>query len=199
MPIVSEVDPFNHPRYDGHKQCEGSEPIMMRERIFLIGFMGTGKTTIGTALASALRWELRDTDHEIVQREGRTIPEIFAAEGEGAFRQMETQMLAELSQKSRTVITTGGGAVLAEQNRALMRAAGLVVCLTATVDEIVRRVSADENRPLLQGDDLRTRVETLVKAREGLYDFAELTLDTTGREISAIVGDIASYLTAPSR
>jgi len=172
---------------------------MIRERIFLIGFMGTGKSTIGTALANALRWELRDTDHEIVQREGRTIPEIFAAEGEGAFRQMETQMLAELSQKSRTVITTGGGAVLAEQNRALMRAAGLVVCLTATVDEIVRRVSADENRPLLLGDDLRTRVETLVKAREGLYDFAELTLDTTGREISAIAGDIASYLTAPSR
>ena len=188
-----------HPRYDGHKHSEGSEPIMMRERIFLIGFMGTGKTTIGTELAGALGWELRDSDHEIVQREGRTIPEIFAAEGEAAFRKLETQMLTELSRQSCTVITTGGGAVLAEQNRELMRATGLVVSLTATIDEIVRRVSADENRPLLQGEDLRTRVETLVKAREGLYDFAELTLDTTGREISAIVADIAVYLTAPSR
>ena len=172
---------------------------MMRERIFLIGFMGTGKTTIGTELAQALGWELRDSDHEIVKSCGNSIPEIFRLEGEAVFRKLETEMIAELAQQPRTVITTGGGAVLAEQNRNLMRENGLVVALTATIDEIVRRVSSDENRPLLQGDDVRERVELLVKARAGLYDFAELTIDTTGREISDIVGEIASYLSAPSR
>ena len=171
----------------------------MKERIFLIGFMGTGKTTIGTLLAARIGYEVIDVDHEIVRREGRTIPELFAEEGEAYFRAAESDVLADLAARSRVVVTTGGGAVLSAANRDLMSRSGAVVCLTATVDEIVRRVSADENRPLLQGDEVRARVETLVNARQGLYDFASCTIDTTGRAREDIVLDIAQYLTAPSR
>lgn len=163
---------------------------MMAERIFLIGFMGTGKTSVGKQLAEALNWSRYDTDQEIETREGRSIPEIFAAESEAYFRQVESEVLRELSAEPQAVITTGGGAVLSSSNCELMRTSGLVVCLTADLDEIVRRVQQDANRPLLQGDDLKGRVEQLLAARSGRYDFAHLTLNTTGREIAGIVEDI---------
>jgi shikimate kinase len=168
----------------------------LKGRIFLIGFMGTGKTTVGHRLAERLGWSLHDSDEEIVRREGRTISEIFAAEGEPYFRQRESEMLAELSARDRAVITTGGGAVLAESNRDLLRRSGLVVALEATVDEIVRRVSADENRPLLQAEasERRQRVEQLMAARKGLYDFAELRVNTTAREVESIVDEVMHYL-----
>jgi shikimate kinase len=168
----------------------------MTERIFLIGFMGTGKTTVGTQLAADLNWQLCDLDHAIVQREGRTIPEIFAADGEAYFRRVETEVLAEVAQMPHAVITTGGGAVLAGHNRELMSQNGLVVRLDAEVDEIVRRVSDDPNRPLLQAEDLRERVVQLMESRAGLYDFADLTLPTTGREIQQIVREIIRKLSA---
>jgi shikimate kinase len=171
----------------------------MYERIFLIGFMGTGKTTIGTLLASELGWSMVDSDHEIVHREGRDIPAIFAAEGEAHFRIIESEVLSDLATKTHTVITTGGGAVLAAHNRERMQETGLVVCLEATVDEIVRRVSTDSNRPLLQGDDVRTRVERLMGERLGLYEFAHVKIDTTGREIESIVEEITTFLSASSR
>ncbi|MGZ4031294.1 MAG: shikimate kinase [Tumebacillaceae bacterium] len=171
----------------------------MIERIFLIGFMGTGKTTIGTALATELDWAMIDSDHEIVRREGRDIPAIFAAEGEAYFRCIESEVLTDLATKQHTVITTGGGCVLAASNRELMAQSGLVVCLQASVEEIVRRVSEDSNRPLLQGEDVRGRVEKLVHDRQGLYDFAHVTIDTTGREIASIVEEITAFLSASSR
>lgn len=171
----------------------------MNERVFLIGFMGTGKTTIGTTLATELGWSMVDSDHEIVRREGRDIPAIFAAEGEAYFRRVESEVLADLSTKRHTVITTGGGCVLAAYNRELLAGSGLVVCLQASVEEIVRRVSTDSNRPLLQGDDLRARVEKLMQDRQGLYDFAHVTIDTTGREIESIVEEITAFLSASSR
>jgi shikimate kinase len=171
----------------------------MYERIFLIGFMGTGKTTIGNALANALGWSVVDSDHEIVQRAGRDIPAIFAAEGEAFFRELESNVLADLATRTQTVITTGGGAVLASQNRDLMQQTGLVVCLEATVEEIVRRVSTDSNRPLLQGDDVRARVERLLQERARLYEFAHVKIDTTGREIQSLVAEITTFLSASSR
>ncbi|MBL0387027.1 shikimate kinase [Tumebacillus sp. ITR2] len=168
----------------------------MAERIFLIGFMGTGKTTVGESLARELQLPLFDIDHEIVKREGRTIPEIFATNGEAYFRRVESEVLLELSESAHAVITTGGGAVLAPGNRELMGKSGFVVCLAATVEEIVSRVSGDPNRPLLQSDDLRQRVIQLQEARAGLYDFAHVTLDTTGRSVDGIVGEIIMKLSA---
>src|SRR5689334_20063840 len=103
--------------------------------------MGTGKTTVGATLASVLQWQLHDSDHEIVKREQREIPDIFATEGEPYFRQVEAEVLGDLAKKPQAVITTGGGVVLAAHNRELLQASGLVVCLTATVEEIVSRVA----------------------------------------------------------
>lgn len=172
----------------------------MIERIFLIGFMGTGKTTVGSRLASALDWKMYDSDQEIVKRVGRSIPEIFAAEGEAFFRKIESSVLAELSDVPRVVITTGGGAVLSAANRELMQSAGHVVRLTASIEELVRRVSMDSSRPLLQTEaDVRTRVEQLIRERAGLYDFADLSIETTGKEIETIVSEILEDLSAQPR
>lgn len=158
--------------------------------------MGTGKTTVGKRLAEELNWALYDTDHEIVKRVGRPIPEIFATDGEAYFRQLETAVLTELSAVPQAVITTGGGAVLAAENREWMSKSGFVVGLQAEVAEIVRRVADDPNRPLLQADDLSERIVQLMETRAGLYDFAELTLPTTGREIEEIVMEIIRKLSA---
>lgn len=168
----------------------------MRDCIFLIGFMGTGKTAVGQVLAAEIGYALRDLDDVIVAREGRTIPEIFAAEGEAYFRQVEGEVLAELAERPQTVITTGGGAVLAAANRERMAARGVTVCLQATVDEIVRRVGDDPNRPLLRSeqDGLRERVERLLHERDGLYDFADLHVDTTGKDVSGITAEIVRHL-----
>lgn len=172
----------------------------MRRRLYLIGFMGTGKTTIGQALAEQLGADLYDTDFEIAQAQGRPIAELFAEHGEAWFRRLEHEMLADLSTRGHAVITTGGGAVLSEANRNLMKQSGDVVALTASADEIVRRVGQDENRPLLQSDTgLRARVEELLAARKGLYDFANLTVDTTGRSIQSITAEIIQNLSSSSR
>src|SRR5690348_9694502 len=112
----------------GLKGRMGSESYMA-ERIFLIGFMGTGKTTVGLALAEKWNWAFYDSDHEIVTREGRSIREIFATDGEAYFRQVESRVLVDLSTVPNAVITTGGGAVLVEQNREAMSRSGFVVHL----------------------------------------------------------------------
>lgn len=168
----------------------------MTDCIFLIGFMGTGKSTIGQRLAAELGYELHDIDEAVVTREGRTIPEIFAEEGEAYFRRVESEALAELAERPLAVITTGGGAVLAVANRELMASRGVTVCLRATVDEIVRRVGNDPNRPLLRAeqDGLRERVERLLRERDGLYDFAELHIDTTGKDVREITAEIVDHL-----
>lgn len=150
---------------------------MSRENVVLIGFMGTGKSTVGTLAADKLGWTFVDMDTWIVERAGKTIPELFASEGEAAFRAYEREALRELLSGRGRVLATGGGAVLAAENRERMLAGGLVVALTATKDAIVERVRSDRNRPLLQGD-VEERVATLLEARLGAYDFAHLTVDT---------------------
>ncbi|ARU63252.1 hypothetical protein CBW65_21425 [Tumebacillus avium] len=172
----------------------------MKRRLYLIGFMGTGKTTVGQALAAELGVDLYDTDAEIVQAQGSPIPELFAERGEAYFRSLEHVMLTELAQREPAVITTGGGVVLSEANRELMKQSGDVVHLTASLDEIVRRVGQDENRPLLPSDTgLRARVEELLEARKGLYDFANWTVDTTDRSIQSITAEIIQNLSSSSR
>jgi shikimate kinase len=154
---------------------------------------------VGRALAERLTWSLFDSDAEIERKAGRSIPKIFAEEGEAAFRELEAEVLAELAMQPEAVITTGGGAVLREVNRRLMQERGAVVRLTATVEEIVRRVEADPNRPLLQGEDLPGRVERLLRERAGLYDFAGLTVETTGREVAEIVEEIVIWWSRSAR
>lgn len=160
--------------YDGHKK---GVLALSRQNVILIGFMGTGKSTVGQIIADKLGWTFVDTDAWIVEKAGKTIPELFASAGEAAFRALERDALHELLSGERRVLATGGGAVLAAENRERMLSGGLVVALTAPREAIIERVRNDRNRPLLHGV-VEERVASLLEARSGAYDFAHLTVDT---------------------
>ncbi|MHA7963692.1 shikimate kinase [Paenibacillus sp. CAU 1782] len=148
-------------------------------KLVLVGFMGTGKSSVCSLLSERLGWSRRDADEEIVAAEGRSIADIFGSDGEEVFRDMETRTLKRLLLDAEpAVIATGGGAVLRELNCQAMLQNGFVVALTAEPETIVSRVMGDKGRPLLQGD-VETRVRTLMQQRRNAYDFAHLNLDTT--------------------
>ncbi|MFC5652164.1 shikimate kinase [Paenibacillus solisilvae] len=162
--------------------------------IVLVGFMGTGKSTIGELLAKRLGCDVIGIDEEIERRAGKRIPEIFASKGETAFREGETEALRDALQSNhRRVISTGGGAVLAERNRELMITHGLVIALKADAEQIIARVSKDSSRPLLQGD-VSERVHKLLEDRKYAYDFAHKTIDTTQLSVDDVVDQIWNYI-----
>ena len=166
---------------------------MKGRNVVLIGPMGTGKSTVGRALAEKLGWTFIDTDAVIEEKAGAAIPEIFAQQGEPAFRRMESETIVEALQGEQRIVSTGGGAVLVEQNRDAMRAGGFVVALRATEETIIRRVGNDGNRPLLQGNAAE-RVRRLLEERKHAYDFADAAVDTTDKPVEDIVDWIASRL-----
>jgi shikimate kinase len=137
--------------------------------IFLIGMMGAGKSTVGRLLARRSGFEFVDCDRELEARSGVTIATIFELEGEEGFRRRESALIDELTQRPRTVLATGGGAILNEENRRHLRERGVVIYLRATIDEIVRRTQKDRARPLLQTPDRRARITQLLAERESLY------------------------------
>lgn len=139
--------------------------------------MGAGKTTIGRGVAELLGLSFHDLDHEIEVHCGAAIPLIFDIEGEAGFRQRESALLAELSAHTDVVVATGGGAVLAPENRGLLRARGFVVYLETTVDEQLARLARDRKRPLLAAPDRRERLLALAAEREPLYrEIADLVV-----------------------
>ena len=147
--------------------------------IFLVGMMGAGKTTVGKALARRLGREFIDCDREIVERTGVPIATIFEIEGEEGFRRRESQVLAELAARRGTVVATGGGAVLAEENRRTMRASGTVIYLRVALDHLHERTRRDTARPLLASGDRRATLEGLLQKRDPLYrDAADLVVDS---------------------
>ena len=151
-----------------------------RQNIVLIGFMGSGKSAVGRRVAARLGFQFVDTDALLVERDGREIAEIFAREGEERFRDLEAAVLESLTTRTRCVISTGGGVILCEKNRALLRQLGHVVWLTASEDTIFARVSRTNKRPLLRTANPRETVTQLFAARRPLYAAAaQFTLDTT--------------------
>ncbi len=151
-----------------------------RQNIVLIGFMGSGKTSIGRLIAGRLGFQFVDTDALLVQRTGIEIPEIFRLEGEEHFRDLETGVLESLTHLQRCVISTGGGVVLRERNRELLRELGFVVLLTASEEVIFERVSRNSKRPLLQTPNPRETVAGLLAARQPAYAAAaKFTIDNT--------------------
>ncbi|GED51859.1 MULTISPECIES: shikimate kinase [Brevibacillus] len=161
----------------------------MRNNLILVGFMGTGKTTVGAALSEELGMIHRDLDEAIVERAGCTIPQLFEQKGEAFFRDMEAAVLADLLKQHGLVLTTGGGAVLRAENVQRMLEGGLVVALSATEEELVRRLERDQNRPLLAGG-VAQRVKALLEQRKDSYTFAPVQIDTTGKEVAEIVAEI---------
>lgn len=162
------------------------------KNIILMGFMGAGKTTIGKKLSKALNWEFIDTDAYIEEEQGRKISDIFAEDGEMAFRDMETDLLKRLQNgENQFVLSIGGGMPVREENRALLRNLGMVVYLKTSKEEIIRRVSGDKNRPLLQGGDLEEKVTNLMNARECIYiETAHVEIVTDGKTPEQVVEEI---------
>ena len=166
-------------------------------RIFLVGPMGAGKTTVGRALAAELSTCFFDSDSEIEGRAGVDIPWIFEVEGESGFREREHRILSSLCEEAPAVIATGGGAVVTEANRVLMAESGFVVYLEATIKEQVRRTKKDEKRPLLAGKNRQEVLAELMKTREPLYmEVADLVLPTAGRNARELAQEIIEALPA---
>lgn len=168
---------------------------MTKQNVFLVGPMGSGKTTMGRQLAKALRLEFVDSDHEIEKRTGASISWIFDIEGEAGFRKREAQVIDELTARNGIVLATGGGAVLDPQNRAHLRNRGTVVYLYANLDKLAERTSHDTNRPLLQNTDPRARLEALMAVREPLYrEVAHITVDTGARSMRSTIDNLLKQL-----
>ncbi|MGD8926504.1 MAG: shikimate kinase AroK [Thioalkalispiraceae bacterium] len=156
------------------------------QSIFLVGPMGVGKTTIGRQLAKLLGYEFLDSDHEIEAKTGATIAWIFDVEGETGFRQREQAMIDDLTRRRGIVLATGGGAVINPENREALKQRGLVVYLKADVDELIKRTSHDKNRPLLQTENPRQKLEALIREREPWYlEVADLVFDTQRKNSTA--------------
>ena len=150
-------------------------------RIFLVGPMGAGKSTIGKYLAQQLKLRFADTDTEIEARTGADIPWIFDMEGEAGFRDREQQVVSEMTLWDDVVLATGGGVVTRPENRQALAARGYVVYLYASVDEQVRRTRRDRRRPLLQKGDPEEVLRSLMAVREPLYrEIADHIIETDG-------------------
>lgn len=169
------------------------------ENLVLIGFMGCGKSTVGRALQQRLGYPLVDMDQVIEQRAGKPIARIFSEDGEGVFRDMESALLREFGEAGgpRRIISTGGGVVVREENRAQLGRLGYVVWLNAPAEVVWERTSKNRSRPLLQVESPMERIRTLMAEREPLYQqAAHLKLDTAGLcsdEIAAGILECARY------
>ena len=146
--------------------------------IVLTGFMGTGKTAVGKILSQKLGFVLVDTDAEIEKEQKTTITDIFNRLGEAAFRDMESAMIKRLSVLKKTVLSTGGGAVLRAENMEALRKDWIVVCLSASPETILRRTSSCKNRPLLQTADSLQKIRALYDFRRPYYDKADIIINT---------------------
>lgn len=157
--------------------------------------MGAGKSTIGRLLAESLGLAFYDIDREIEERSGVDIPWIFDMEGEEGFRDRESQMMQEISELGGAVVSTGGGAVLRDENRSLMMSKGSVVYLCTSIDEQVRRTSKDRKRPLLQKGNPEETLRRLMSEREPLYlQVADYSIATDHRSPKAVVQELVAKI-----
>jgi shikimate kinase len=167
---------------------------LKKQNIFLVGFMGSGKSTVGRRLAKRLGFDFADLDQLLVEREGRNIPEIFATEGEDLFRDCEQAVLAAQADRSRTVFATGGGIVGRAANRALMKQLGTVVYLRVDWATLERRLSRSSGRPLADPQHGMESVRRLWQSRQSWYEEADLVIDANQLSIKGVVETIASRL-----
>lgn len=154
---------------DQDNRHTGGSRKLQSGNLILVGMMGSGKTTMGRALAKHLGKTFVDSDEEIIKRTGVTIPHIFDVEGEAGFRQRESAAICDLSGRDNMVLATGGGAVLAEQSRDMLQQNGIVIYLKASVHDLWQRTRHDRNRPLLQTGDPYAKLTELFHQRDPLY------------------------------
>jgi shikimate kinase len=167
------------------------DQLRQLHNIVLAGFMGTGKTSVGHALASLLYFRLIDTDELIESRSGKRISDIFAQEGEERFRQYEREIVTELSHYRKTVISTGGGLVVDPANMASLKTHALIACLWASPEMIYERVRHQSSRPLLQTPDPLGRIRSLLAERERAYREADVLVNTEVRSVREVAQQVA--------
>ena len=169
--------------------------VPLQANVFLVGLMGSGKTTVGRRLARLLGRDFVDSDHEIVRRTGAEIPLIFEIEGEAGFRRREKEVIDDLTQRQSVVLATGGGAVLDADNRSWLHDRGCVVYLRASTAHLLERTRGDRNRPLLQTGDPKRKLEQLFEVRDPLYkETAHIVVETANRGPAATAKDLARRL-----
>lgn len=164
--------------------------------IYLVGFMGTGKTSVGRLLAAQKKWNFIDLDELIELKEQRRIVDIFAKEGEPYFRKVEKKFLKQVSTQKKFVVACGGGIVLDKDNIKLMKKTGVLICLCANCEEILKRVSSGNHRPILNVAKPRERIELLLKMRAPYYMQADKTIDTSRLSVKQVVAKISKILAA---
>ena len=162
--------------------------------IYLVGFMGTGKSSVGCQLAKQKKWSFVDLDELIELQQQRRIVDIFAQEGEKHFRKIEKKILKQVSTQKRFVVACGGGIVLDPENIKLMKKTGLLICLCADCETIFKRISLRTGRPILNVAKPRERVELLLKMRAPYYLQADKTVDTSRLSITQVAANIARML-----
>ena len=162
--------------------------------IVLTGFMGTGKSKIGKRLAAELRMGYLDTDELIEKREKDSISAIFRKRGEEYFRCMETKVVKEVALLDNSIISTGGGAVLREENMRMLKKNAFIVCLFASPEVILKRTKGSEERPLLEVDNQKKRIEELLAIRRPYYEKADLKIDTSTLDSKKVVVEIVKFL-----
>ena len=170
--------------------------VVMRANIFLVGFMGTGKTAVGQEVARQLNQQFVDLDSQIEEKQNRKISQIFAEKGEAYFRSLEKQALKEIAGAGNLVASCGGGIVLDKENIQTMKKTGRMVCLTSRPAVILARTQSYKHRPLLDVDNPAERVEELLKVRAPFYAQADYTIDTSDLPVSAVVNRVLEYVRA---
>jgi shikimate kinase len=164
------------------------------KNIYLVGFMGTGKSAVGKELAGQRKMRFADLDQLIEAREKREIAEIFAKDGEAYFRRMEKQTLAEISQKQDYVVSCGGGIVLDPDNIRMMKTSGIVICLQASPETILKRTRKFRHRPLLNVANPEEKIISLLNERAPYYAQADITLDTSEIPVKEVVRQALEYI-----
>lgn len=164
--------------------------------VILIGFMGSGKTSVGEQLASQLLFTFKDTDHLIEEQVGNTIKHVFETKGEAYFRDLETDLLKRLLHEYKeTILSSGGGVPVREENRKLLRELGTVIYLRASKETLLQRLRGDQTRPLLQGASLEAKINQLLQDREVIYqETSHIQIDTDYKSINEIVSEICQSL-----
>ena len=168
--------------------------MFSKMNIYLVGFMGTGKTSVGRQLAKQKKWNFVDLDELIELQQQRRIVDIFAQDGEPYFRKVEKKVLKQVSSQKKFVVACGGGVVLDSGNIKLMKKTGILICLCATCEAILKRVSASSSRPILNVAKPRERIELLLKMRAPYYLQADKSIDTSCLSIKQVVGKISKIL-----
>lgn len=182
---------------DGADRNLDSSRKLQSGNLIMVGLMGSGKTTIGRALARHLGKEFVDSDEEIQKRTGVTISHIFDIEGEAGFRHRETAAICDLVCRDNMVLATGGGAVLAEQNRELLQQNGIVIYLKASVHDLWQRTRHDRNRPLLQTADPHAKLTELFQQRDPLYrEVADIVIQSGKQSAQTLMLHLADEIDA---